>query len=146
MGGSPFCRPGSTLKSSLDLVRVKRSVLRQLRILNGVPQPPLSCLFFSFLGLAFSFFFRAARSCFLSRNTSALGQTWVLVLMYHIPLQTHILLFKRHFKPPTSSGWVQKTSCCEGQASEEDVELCFLFSFAISPDPKVQPAWLFSQP
>lgn len=83
---------GSTMKSPPDLVRV----LRQLRIPNGVPQPPpLSCLFFSFLGLAFFFFSRAARSCSLTRKACALGQTRVPVLIHHLPSQTHILLFKK---------------------------------------------------
>lgn len=64
VGDSPFCRPGSTLKSSPDLVRVKR----QLRILNGVPQQPLSCLFFLLSGSCFLFLLQGSQELLLNQK------------------------------------------------------------------------------
>ena len=63
VGASTFCRLESIMKSSPDLVGVKRGVLKLTTARARVPQQSLSCLFF-FLDLTLSFFFRAVEAAF----------------------------------------------------------------------------------
>ena len=117
---------GSILKVLFGSCRVRRHVLRQLTtLLEPLSQYPLRwfclfvCLFCSvlfFLSGSPLLFLQSSQEQLLNQKYQCPRQTWVLVLMYHISPCKPTSCSKRHFKPRTSTAWVQKTSCCGGGA------------------------------